>query len=801
MDTTKSSVPNLGSSTGEEVFSSQNTVSIITNPSIITTQLSSDNGQDMIIDNDIQRKRKLSNPSTSIPLFIPDPSSHSQGTTFPLPKRGFTESIYTPSLITNNTNSDSVTTTLSSIHNHSLSVTIPQYNNSTYKNNNNNEGSISSTNLTPSSIRTPLKQLSSSSSSSSSSMILIPTLSTTPLSSDSLSPLNQVYQSLITNNNPSFSSISLPLVNNSNNSVPPLLPKIRKETLNDISNEDINETPTPISGTPLPFIQTIHNQHLQNHQSNSPQLTNTISTAYSFDNEKTSSSGGTMIVSTESAKGLPVLSTINSEEINLNSSNTNNNLSTIRSSTPIQCIPPPLRKPVYSVESLLTTIPPLHPETYLRYTWGLVCACNVNRSMSAHISLANQGFTKVYSYGTSDLVRLPSRSGPIPFYFGTSYTSMLNRLCLPFPEDSAWTTLTGLRSMLERDANIKSSPQQWQSLLSGGGPKPTEYGLIPPCIPMNNSPILGIKQILNNNQDTIKVIDHDFVICFDLRVYEQVILDLHYRGFTPSMDNALSDNQSSSSSPNNGSIISKLLMVPTFSFYNPNGNMLHSLPTANASSIPQNNNNANTNTSTTSSDTVVSSTSPKKRVQIILLHTRDNLADAAIAGRLATLLAQYICYAIEQKELEENNLLNNTLDTSVTQSTSKKFSWKNKFQQKLQSSTMMMSNNTVVENTEKTIENDARNNASSSTELSSTNTTEYKTIVDESLSTTPPIDETIIMNSNNPSVTNTTTNSIAINHIPIIRTVLRDIEDKLNLPYGCMLYEEWCCTSAPSTMV
>lgn len=140
-------------------------------------------------------------------------------------------------------------------------------------------------------------------------------------------------------------------------------------------------------------------------------------------------------------------------------------------------------------------------------SWGLVCACNINRSMTAHDNLLKAGYppSLLRSYGSWDSVRLPSYiGGAMAFDFGTPYEHMCSKLNQSGPGAPQWMRETGMQAMLERDASVKRSPDRWQDLpLAAVSPK----------------------------QDTIY--SHDIVVCFDSQVYRLVAEDLHAKGLTP----------------------------------------------------------------------------------------------------------------------------------------------------------------------------------------------------------------------------------------------------------------------------
>jgi len=140
-------------------------------------------------------------------------------------------------------------------------------------------------------------------------------------------------------------------------------------------------------------------------------------------------------------------------------------------------------------------------------SWGLVCACNINRSMTAHDNLLKAGYPSslLRSYGSWDSVRLPAYiGGAIAFDFGTPYEHMCAKLNQSGPGAPQWMRETGMQAMLERDASVKRSPDRWQDL-----------------------PISA----LTPKQDTIY--SHDIVVCFDSQVYRLVAEDLLSKGLTP----------------------------------------------------------------------------------------------------------------------------------------------------------------------------------------------------------------------------------------------------------------------------
>lgn len=119
---------------------------------------------------------------------------------------------------------------------------------------------------------------------------------------------------------------------------------------------------------------------------------------------------------------------------------------------------------------------------------SLVCACNMNRSMSAHVLLEGAGYRLLSSYGTSDAVRLPHRRGPIAFQWGGSgYADMEDEMSRTYP-DQVWMQVTGIAGMLQRNARLKARPESWYA------------------------------------QEDEDVRRHDVVVVFDAYAYQQVIL-------------------------------------------------------------------------------------------------------------------------------------------------------------------------------------------------------------------------------------------------------------------------------------
>ena len=102
--------------------------------------------------------------------------------------------------------------------------------------------------------------------------------------------------------------------------------------------------------------------------------------------------------------------------------------------------------------------------------------------------------SRVYSYGASDAVRLPGRMGPVPFEFGVSYSHILSSMGAGW-HNAQWLIDVGLMPMLQRNAAVKSAPESWFSHLTDAAAR-----------------------------------EIDFVLCFDVRVFDVVVADLVRRG-------------------------------------------------------------------------------------------------------------------------------------------------------------------------------------------------------------------------------------------------------------------------------
>lgn len=143
------------------------------------------------------------------------------------------------------------------------------------------------------------------------------------------------------------------------------------------------------------------------------------------------------------------------------------------------------------------TPPGLPPQTAYRMksklSFGVVCSSNINRSMEAHVVLANAGL-RVESYGTGTQVRLPGRTAMEPriFKFGTPYEEMYQSLAVT-NEDAIYFSRNGVLELCQRGAAVKRSPQRWQDI---------------------------------NSDD---IIQHDVIIAFEERIFDAIIEDLQLR--------------------------------------------------------------------------------------------------------------------------------------------------------------------------------------------------------------------------------------------------------------------------------
>ncbi|PVU94419.1 hypothetical protein BB561_002555 [Smittium simulii] len=92
--------------------------------------------------------------------------------------------------------------------------------------------------------------------------------------------------------------------------------------------------------------------------------------------------------------------------------------------------------------------------------FAVVCASNMNRSMEGHLVLHKAG-KNVESFGTGTKVRLPGDSidRPMVYDFGTSYQRIYSELIHKNPQ---LYKKNGLLYMLQRNIELKSSPQKFQ---------------------------------------------------------------------------------------------------------------------------------------------------------------------------------------------------------------------------------------------------------------------------------------------------------------------------------------------------
>eukprot|EP00002_Diphylleia_rotans_P003992 TRINITY_DN12872_c0_g1_i2.p1 TRINITY_DN12872_c0_g1~~TRINITY_DN12872_c0_g1_i2.p1 ORF type:complete len:197 (+),score=54.54 TRINITY_DN12872_c0_g1_i2:56-646(+) len=120
---------------------------------------------------------------------------------------------------------------------------------------------------------------------------------------------------------------------------------------------------------------------------------------------------------------------------------------------------------------------------------AFVCASNNNRSMAAHSLMKQRGYN-VDSYGTRSKVKLPGESfdKPNEYDFGTPYKDIYDDLVR---KNTALYQNNGLLGILERNFNTKEAPQRWQE-------EKSKY--------------------------------YDVVICFEERIYDDVVEDLLKRG-------------------------------------------------------------------------------------------------------------------------------------------------------------------------------------------------------------------------------------------------------------------------------
>ncbi|KAI9220532.1 RNA polymerase II subunit A, partial [Blastocladiella britannica] len=114
------------------------------------------------------------------------------------------------------------------------------------------------------------------------------------------------------------------------------------------------------------------------------------------------------------------------------------------------------------------------------YTYAVVCASNMNRSMSAHLALKDLHYA-VESYGTGTAVRLPGPSvdkpNVYPFASSTTYVGIAADLR---SKDERLYNENGLLAMLARNQTIKPSPERWQSS-TAYAERPTPFDVVFTC--------------------------------------------------------------------------------------------------------------------------------------------------------------------------------------------------------------------------------------------------------------------------------------------------------------------------------
>eukprot|EP00904_Undaria_pinnatifida_P004473 jgi/Undpi1/14026/HiC_scaffold_9.g03677.m1 len=144
-----------------------------------------------------------------------------------------------------------------------------------------------------------------------------------------------------------------------------------------------------------------------------------------------------------------------------------------------------------AAEAILAGAPIAVGKGLSRRNFAVVCSSNVNRSIMAQILLEKNDM-RAKSYGTGREVKLPGKDykSPQSFPFGTPYVEIRDFLANQNEELFRRNSVLGL---LERDAATKRAPERWQAL------------------------------------DSEEVASFDVVVCFESRVFDLVVEDLHRR--------------------------------------------------------------------------------------------------------------------------------------------------------------------------------------------------------------------------------------------------------------------------------
>ncbi|CAM9733408.1 unnamed protein product [Discosporangium mesarthrocarpum] len=126
-----------------------------------------------------------------------------------------------------------------------------------------------------------------------------------------------------------------------------------------------------------------------------------------------------------------------------------------------------------------------------RLSFAVVCSSNINRSIMAQKVLQENNM-RVKSYGTGREVRLPGKDArnPKSFAFGTPYLQIYDEL---EQLDAALFERNSVLSLLRRDAATKVAPERWQDVRG------------------------------------VQIAEFDTVVCFETRVFDQVVEDLQGR--------------------------------------------------------------------------------------------------------------------------------------------------------------------------------------------------------------------------------------------------------------------------------